>query len=542
MSFARSVLAAFVVAASAAPLPLSCRADEVPGIQRRLEEPGAVLNVAGRIVDAALLRDFYGQRGYRPAWSGRAAEADGDRLIADLQASALAEGLPPEAYSVPPTASDADRDLLVSDAIARLGRDLALGRVPPSPAYGGAGSGAVPTSAFDPAGLLSEVAAGQPFLTAVARMDPQSDGYRDLQKALVRYRDIARTGGWPLLPEGPALRPGQADARVHLLRLRLMASGDLPRASAAKGNVFDHALAAALRRFQERHGLAPDGTVGKDTLAALDVTAETRVDQIEANLERRRWMPRPMEPRYIVVNIPAQTFELHENGTVTLTMRVIVGDPKHPTPGMTTSMTAVIVNPSWTVPASIATKEILPKLRRDPNYLAANNMRILGAFPESSPEAEGIGVDWRRFGRTFPYRIRQRPGPDNALGRLKFYLTQSDAIYLHDTPQKSFFKRDYRALSHGCVRLEKPLDLAGRLLGPEAAGRLDKALAGKATRTLRLDSPVPVHLVYRTAWADPDGTVHFREDIYGHDARLAAALKRPRPHGLAAREQAVPPL
>jgi len=518
LSSTRSILASLaVVALLATAAPALC-AEPAEDLQRLVEQPEDVARLGARSVDMTGLKEFYRLRAYRPVWG------EADRVAADLQAAAAAEGLPAEAYAVPAAASvAAERDLLLSDAVIRLGRDVAVGRLPPSRAYGGVGVDSRP--AFDGIAFLTAAAAGTPLAELVAGIAPSAAGYRQLMAAASRYRAIVQAHGWPVIPDGPSLRPGADDPRVKVLRRRLIASGDLD-AQHDKGGVLDKPLMAALERFQRRHGLDADGSVGKQTLAALNVTAEERLQQILVNLERWHWTPRNPEPTRIEINVAAQTLQLFEQGEPALAMRVIVGDVKHPTPGMATPMTAIVLHPSWTVPPSIAGKEILPKLQRDPHYLAANNMRIIGGPGDDSA---GEDVDWHQYhAGSFPYRLRQQPGPDNALGVMKFYLQDSDAIYLHDTPQRAFFKRSYRALSHGCIRLEKPDTLAKMLLGPTWDGKLAEALADKSTRTLHLEHSVPVSLLYWTAWADADGSVHFRDDIYGHDSRLAAALKHPR--------------
>ena len=191
-------------------------------------------------------------------------------------------------------------------------------------------------------------------------------------------------------------------------------------------------------------------------------------------------------------------------------------------------MNSLVLNPSWSVPPSIANKEILPKLRHDPNYLASSNLKIT-EYPADSPEAAGDGIDWNAIGKKFPYRLRQPPGPDNALGQLKFNLKDSDDIYMHDTPNRKVFSRSNRALSHGCVRLEHPIELGELMLGSRWQGRLSENIAANAaTRTLKMERTMPVYLVYLSAWADEDGVIAFRDDIYGHDRRLAAALDRVR--------------
>lgn len=521
MSLARPFVLSLLIATSLAGAVMAAPSAEPSDLRRRLTESGDTLKIAGRTLDLGALRAFYESRGFQLAWGG-AGEAAGDRLTADLQTVAIDHGLPVEPYAIPTATSDIDHDLLLSDAAVRLGHDIAAGRLPPSPTFGGLGAGTRP--AFEPGRFLTQAAAGTPLPQLAEGLQPRAAAYQALEKALVRYRDIVRAGGWRQIPAGPAVKPGQEDDRMPLVRARLIASGEL-EAGQDKGHRLDPKVSRALERFQEHHGIEPDGALGKPTLAALNVTAEERLQQIIVNLERWRWQPRTPEAVYIAVNIPNQTLDLIENGQSTLSMRVVVGEPKHQTPGMMTKMTAVIVNPTWTIPPSIAAKEILPKLRQDPNYLVANNMRILDAFPENSPQASGIGVDWKKM-RRFPYKLRQKPGPDNALGLVKFNLITDDAIYLHDTPLRAFFKHGYRALSHGCVRVERPVELAEHILGGPWTGKVGQAIADATTKTLKLNQPLPVYMQYWTAWADPDGTVHFRDDIYGHDGRMAAAMNR----------------
>lgn len=523
MSFARPVLVSLLIATALARTALADPSTPpVEDLRARLSEPAGVLKVAGRSLDAAALKPFYDGRGYQLAWSGPRAAA-GAQLGSDLQALAARNGLPPESYTPAPVTSDLDHDLLLSDAAERLAHDLAAGRLPPSHSFGGLGDETRPL--FDPVTFLAQAAAGTPVAKLAEGLEPHDEGYSLLAKALVSYRAIVQAGGWRAIPAGPPIKPGQEDERLPQLRARLIASGDMEPSDETDLHLGPK-TSAALRKFQERHGIEPDGALGKQTLTALNVSAEERLRQIAVNMERHRWQARSSDSIHVAINIANQTLDLVENGKVTLSMRVVVGDAKHQTPGMVTKMTAVVVNPTWTIPPSIAAKEILPKLRQDPNYLVTNNMRILDAFPEDSPESAGIGVDWKKMKGRFPYRLRQKAGPDNALGLVKFHLVDDDAIYLHDTPLRAYFKHSYRALSHGCVRLERPVELAERVLGTAWTGKLGPAIAAAATKTLRLNQPVPVYMLYWTAWGNPDGTVSFRDDIYGHDSRMMAAMAR----------------
>jgi murein L,D-transpeptidase YcbB/YkuD len=296
---------------------------------------------------------------------------------------------------------------------------------------------------------------------------------------------------------------------------------DVP-APAYETDQFDDVLVEAVKRFQERHGLNTDGVVGPATLRQLNTTPATRAEQLAVNLERLRWMNRDLGDRYILVNLAGFTMSVMKAGREDFTSRVVVGKARrHRTPEFSEMMTHMIVNPSWHVPRSIATEEILPILRKDPTYLDRKGMRLVGG---DAPE------DWTEVtAGTFPGRIVQRPGSGNALGTVKFMFPNRFSIYLHDTPSKRLFSRDVRAYSHGCVRVEKPEEFAAYLL----TGQADDPMAHflelrerRHERRVNLDNPLPVHLTYRSAWIDEDGTEQFRGDIYGRDAKVADALKR----------------
>lgn len=523
MSFARPFLFSLALAFASAGQSMSVLAQTPVEVQSRLEDASGTAKIGDRVVELAPLREFYRERGFRLAWNGSGAPPS-DRLLADLQSIAQGEGLAPEAYAVPAATSEFDRDLLVSDALARFARDLATGRVSPTRMVGGMPEA---RATVDATRFLRDLAAGKEVTATVETLPPSYAGYHRLKRAMERYRALVAKGGWTAIADGPSIKPGMEDERVPAIRKRLIATGELD-AKHDKGKQLDQTLSAALKRFQNRHGIEPDGAVGKATMAALNVSAEERLKQITANMERWRWMPRSLDPTHIAVNLPAAHLELVRDGEIKMAMRVVVGDVQHQTPTMQTMLNSVVLNPTWTVPPSIATKEILPKLRKDPRYLASNNMQILDAFADDSAKSQGIGIEWAKYSK-FPWRIRQAPGPDNALGQVKFNLSNQDDIYLHDTPRRQYFGRIFRALSHGCVRLERPVELAQALVPSELAPKVDDMIAETSTKTLKLEKPLTVYLMYMTAWADEDGTVHFRDDLYGHDGRLKAALKRGRP-------------
>ena len=490
----------------------------------------AVLRDAATAPDLDELRPFYVSRGNRPVWSGTPrSDAMAEGLLAALRA-APEHGLRTERYNL--AAIDARRhhagiremaeaDLLLSDAFLRHARDLRVGQRPID--------GLDPPSLDARALLDDQLAAGRIGFDGLAPAGPE---YQRLRDALRQHRDLAQRGGWPSLADGPSVKPGMSDDRVTVLRQRLLVTGELAAGGETAGPQLDETLVAALKAFQRRHGLADDGVLGRSTVAALNVSAQRRVGQIIINLERLRSLPRPLEASHLMVNAAAAHLTVVENDVPVLDMPVIVGDADHPTPSFRAHVTSVVTNPPWRVPRSIAVKEILPKLRRDPGYLASNNLTVLKAIAgDGEADDPSVAVaDWSAYGpNNFPFRLRQEPGPDNALGALKFNVSGSRDIYLHDTPSRKLFEKPARTLSHGCVRLSRPLDLALHLLKAKGWNeeRLREVVASGKTRTLPLGRKVPLYVVYITAWVDEDGTVQFRDDPYRRDVRLGESATRP---------------
>ncbi|MEL6794532.1 MAG: L,D-transpeptidase family protein, partial [Pseudomonadota bacterium] len=282
------------------------------------------------------------------------------------------------------------------------------------------------------------------------------------------------------------------------------------------------------RAFQRRHGLNDDGVAGRRTIAALNATAAERTEQVIVSLERLRWMNKELGQRHVHVNLADFTVKLIEDGEVAFQERVVVGKARrHRTPEFSDEMTYMVFNPIWHVPYSIASEEILPKLQEDPEYLLKKNMRLLTRDGALGPDA--TLHDWSLYSENdFPYLVKQGSGGGNALGRVKFMFPNQFAIYLHDTPSKRLFKKDARAFSHGCVRVQDPMAFARALLAPQTddpAAFVDRQLARSGERRINLQEPVPVHLTYLTAWVDEAGTQQFRDDVYGRDGRILAALK-----------------
>jgi murein L,D-transpeptidase YcbB/YkuD len=326
------------------------------------------------------------------------------------------------------------------------------------------------------------------------------------------------------------------DPRVAQLRARLGASNDpeeVRLAAAASGapELYDEDLKAAVLRFQERHGLARDGRVGPKTLAALNVPLERRIRQMVLNLERRRWMPDDRGQRYVFVNLADFELKVVDEPKTVLDTRVVVGAPYHRTPVFSAEMTYVEINPYWNVPPSIARNELLPKIKADPGYLAANGFQLLSDWSDGAAALDPWSIDWSGVTpATFTYRLRQEPGDGNALGRIKFMFPNSFNVYLHDTPARALFDQAERSFSHGCIRVYQPEFFAAVVLARDgwSLDRIYQAIKSGERIIVTLKQPLPVHIAYLTAWVNKDGTVNFRNDVYGRDAILADALLGPR--------------
>ena len=500
-----------------------------------------------RVHASTALPAFYVARVYAPAWSGGGRPLPvADSLVAALR-DAGREGLRPQDYHLraiertlaelrgPATQAPervarglADLDLLLSDAFLVYGAHLLVGRVNPEtidPEWRANRRGA------DMAAVLTEALSSGRIREHLERLQPPQPGYARLRDALARYRAIAARGGWPTVPDGPTLRPGDRDARVVPLRTRLVLAGDLDRDAASNGGdpeLYDEPLREAVRRFQRRHGLADDGVIGAATLETLNVPATTRINQTELNLERWRWLPQDLGARHILVNIAAFELAVVEAETDVLTMRVMVGRPYRRTPVFSGAMTYLVLAPYWHVPRNLAVQDKLPLIKRNPGYLAQQKMTVFEGWGAEARVVDPATVNWGEItASNFPYRLRQDPGPGNALGRAKFMFPNRHNVYLHDTPSRELFDQPERAFSSGCIRVERPLELADHLLRDDPRWdrrSLEAAIGRWQEQTVPLRRAVPVHVLYWTAWAEPDGSIHFRKDLYGRDVRLEGAL------------------
>jgi murein L,D-transpeptidase YcbB/YkuD len=511
-----------------------------PSIQQLLTgrvaliEAGETVTIAdSEIASRILLPAIYRAHEYAPLWHNpRSVE----QLLAAIRTSEL-DGLDPSDYNLQTLESllqqrqdgvadnelAGDLDLLLTDSLVRLGYHLGFGKVDPD--------------ALDPDWNMTRYIEDMDALVRqtdaidtgnvdalLQSLRPQVPAYARLQAALAEYRELQAHGGWESVAPGETLKRGMSGERVAALRRRLLVTADIS-ADSSDPELFDASLEAGVRNFQVRHGLEDDGIVGKATLAALNVPVEQRIDQIRANLERARWVLHDLPETYILVDIAGFRVTYTRDGKIVWQTRAQVGRPYRKTPVFRANMTYLEVNPTWTVPPTILREDVLPAIKRDPAYLAEKNMQVID-YDGNPVDPESI--DWQRYtGRNFPYLIRQGPGPENALGRIKFMFPNRHIVYLHDTPSKSLFGKTTRAFSSGCIRIEDPYDLAGLLLEGDPEWDREKVIAevdSLKTRTISLKQPVNVILFYWTTGFTTDGQVIFKQDIYRRDPAIIRGL------------------
>ncbi|MFW2438921.1 MAG: L,D-transpeptidase family protein [Arenicellales bacterium] len=504
--------------------------------------PATELNLEGHGKNPAAinksLNEIYHSNGLQPFWieNGKPGQRAAD--IISVLADAESHGLDPFSYFVDlinyykeskDTADLVRLDILLSLGMLRYVADQREGRKAPRE---------IDPVLFDTARdvdldlvSLRQAAFEAPDMKAfLAQQAPPFLQYRELQKKLSEYRTIAASGGWPSIAAGETLKPGMDDLRIKAVRQRLVATGELSTENMDSA-LFDAELEEAVKRFQKRHNLKPDGAIGKQTLAAMNVTVAARVEQIAVNMERYRWMKQDMNGRMVAVNIAGFVAVAGVPGKFDLSMPVVVGKLRHETPVFSDTIKYVVFNPYWTLTPNIARNETLPKLKKDPLYLQKHDMRVFDGWGADSKELDATKIDWSNVSSKDmnKYRIRQDPGPKNSLGTLKLVFPNKYDVYLHDTPSHALFKREKRAFSHGCIRMDRPVEMASWVLGGDEKGwgteRINEIIKNRERQVVVLEQPVPVHILYRTAFVDKESnTLHFYEDIYGRDKLLASAL------------------
>ncbi|MBD3287548.1 L,D-transpeptidase family protein [candidate division KSB1 bacterium] len=492
----------------------------------------------------SLMRRLYHKRDYRPVWifdQGPASLADS---LLDFIRTIDQDGLKPHEYHLPRLDSlipklrmelkrklpaDIDHllevELLLTDAFLLLASHLVNGRLNQEtidPEW------LTTQSEADLIEILNHALHKNKIRAELNSLLPQLACYKALRKEMNFFKDIARNGGWSLVPAGPTLQKGDSGFRVAALSARLITSKDMPDRRLESRSVFDDTLEAAVRRFQERQGINADGVVGSGTLELLNKPALYYIHKIAVNMERWRWLPSDLGERYIIVNIADFSLDVIENGVRIMTMPVVVGKQYRRTPVFSGMMTYIVLNPYWYVPQTIMKEDILPQVQRNPGFLVQRSIEVIRSWKDREP-IDPFSIDWDKINASNnPYLFRQAPGVQNALGRIKFMFPNKYDIYLHDTPHRSQFDEIKRTFSSGCIRLEKPIDLAEYvLLGDTTWSRtkIINALKSVTDMSIELPQPIPVYLFYCTAWVNDNGIVHFRDDIYNRDVLVEEALR-----------------
>ncbi|MEA3546059.1 MAG: L,D-transpeptidase family protein [Thermodesulfobacteriota bacterium] len=487
-----------------------------------------------QIASITVLPELYEENGFQRLWTNPKNVEDLFEAIKQIEE----DGLKPDDYHFTKieqlrsrigsgTSSDpallADFDLLLTDSLIRMGYHLIFGKVDPEDHHPHWNL-MVEIDDDRPAIYIQEILDAGNLSKKIEELRPQPIVYNKLKSALKKYRAFQANGGWEAIPAGPTLKKGMQDGRVLLLRKRLQITGDFSM-EASTSEIFDDALEQAVKRFQARHHLTTDGSVGKQTIEALNVPVENRIDQIRINLERLRWVLHAISGQFVIVDIAGFEVFVYQDNKIVWTSRVQVGRPYRQTPVFKSEITYLDLNPTWTIPPGILAKDTLPAVKKDRNYLKDRNIRVIDRTGKTVNQDT---IDWSKYtGRNFPYQLRQDPGPDNAMGLIKIMFPNKHLVFIHDTPSKSLFERTDRTFSSGCIRTKKPFELAQILLddpdkwNPES---FKQAIDSGRTQTVRLPKPVPILLFYWTTAVEPDGTVRFKKDPYKRDAEVLLGL------------------
>lgn len=483
------------------------------------------------ISSVILLPELYKKYSYQPIWTNPGSV----RQLVDAIKDSYHDGLTPEDYHLsliqqlqkalvakPDPAKQAKLDVVLTDSLVRLGYHLLMGKVDPESLDRNWNMDR--TLKLDPILKMSIAIDNAQVTGLVAGFRPKADFYRDLKQVLANYRKIQAEGGWPQVPAGKTLKPGMTTPRVTTIRQRLVVTTDMPAVS-MESSLYDAAVEAGVKQFQQRHGFEADGVVGKGTLAAMNVPIKARIGQLRVNLDRARWVLHDLPQDFVVTDIAGFNLLYIRNGQEAWKTRVQVGKTYRKTPVFRDRIRYIEFNPTWTIPPGILRKDILPKVKRDPQYLQNKNMVVLN---QQGKQIDIATIDWSQYpGKGFPYLIRQQPGPNNALGRVKFIFPNKHSVYLHDTPSKSGFKRAERAFSSGCIRVQNPFHFAELLLADKPGwdrAKIDAVVGSRKTTRVNLSKPLTVMLLYWTAAVDNERRVVFKQDIYDRDGAVLVGL------------------
>ena len=512
--------------------------DAIKNIIETGKQSGKITVDGTALFNQTSLPVFYSNHNYAPAWSDHANTQD----ILEILKNSYDEGLNPQDYylsqiekyitminngqGVPEVR--AKLDLLLTDATSLYADHLLYGKVMQSDIRKNWNVPKAPTPS-NPDSLFTLALSTHQLPVLFDTLKPANFMYTGLREGLNRYRTIAANGGWDSIPAGETLKKGMTDERVALLRKRLNVTGDLSSdVQTENENYFDEVLETAVKKFQFRHNLNQDGAVGKNTLARMNIPVEDKINALRVNMERGRWVMHYLDPDFLVVNIAGFNLRRVTNGEVVFYSPVIVGRKYHETPIFKSRMIYFEINPTWTVPYSIATKEMLPKLKKNPGYLKEKNMVIMN---QDGTILDPSSIDFSKYSRgNFPFTIRQEPGPRNALGRVKFIFPNPYSVYVHDTPGQSLFSREERDFSHGCIRTKDKWGLLMNLMDEPDVWNMEKIneiLATKKTTRVNLKKPINIFILYWTAGADKEDRIFFDKDVYDRDGAVLEALDKP---------------
>ena len=497
---------------------------------------GSEVSLAGATLSSAhIIPEFYARRVFMPAWTD---DTQVDEFVS-LVGRAEEEGLDPADYNhselvvlLEQYRADRDNeelraelDVLLTESLSRYGYHLIFGKVNPADLDEN-WNWSRSSKGRDPAAIIQQAIDSESIETFIDEYLDRSYIYYRVKAILAEYRALKERGGWPQIASGPTLKLGMNDNRNPTIRERLAITGDLPASADRSSDTFDEPLKRGVEQFQYRHNLDQDGVIGPQTLAAMNVTVDQRVDQIRVNLERIRWVIRDVEDEFVVTNIAAFRTALVRNRKIVWSARSQVGRYYRQTPVFKGQIKYLQFNPTWTVPPGILSKDILPRVKQDPGYLATKNMDLID---RDGDKVDPASVDWSQYrsGRLPPYQFVQRPGPTNALGRVKFIYPNPHFVFLHDTPSKSLFQRTERTFSSGCIRVENPFELAELLLDdPEKwnSRTIQKLLDTEKSKTVFLKEPMTVMMLYATVGIAVEEVVRFYNDIYQRDAGVLKPL------------------
>lgn len=476
------------------------------------------------------LRDFYAKRDFLPVWLDFDGPTERARQVRDVLVEADKEGLDPAEYHAPAlqylwrakrTKSKARLELLLTDALLRYGLEVSAGYRNPRAADI---DWHVRPKRINVVRRLEKVLRSDDAESAMRDFSPPHQAYEKLKEKLADYRALAASGEWQKVAYAPQLQVGMSHRQIPNIRRRLQQEKYLSPGKNDASEIFDDELDVAVRKFQTYYGHKVDGVVGYFTRQSLNIGVYEQIARIKQNMERWRWMPRNLGRRYVMVNMAGYRLNLIDDGESVMEMPVIIGKTFRATPAFTDSLEYIELNPTWKVPPRIAKEKFLPKLRENPEFLQVNNLKVYESWQKDAKEVDPETIDWQEVDEEkFPYKLEQSPGVNNSMGRIKFMFPNRFRVYLHDTPDKTLFDRHIRTFSSGCIRVAEPYNLANKILswGTKNVPDVESQISTGETLRVDLKKKLPVYLMYWTAWVDEHGEIHFRNDIYQRNEKIA---------------------